>query len=114
GAASGRTLRRLRASGPFARTTRYCGRARIIGAIVQVAEPQIAAPRRMLTVAEIAPLDKRFSELPTEEVLGWAWERFGDKAAIGTSFQGAGLLMMHVSQTCFIQCPVFTLDSGQY
>ena len=27
------------------------------------------------------------------DVLRWVWERFGAKAAVGTSFQGAGLVL---------------------
>ncbi len=79
---------------------------------MQVASDQVASPRRMLTVAEIAPLDKRFGELPTERILAWAWERFGNRAAIGTSFQGAGLVMMHLAKTHGLRFPVFTLDTG--
>ena len=39
-------------------------------------------------------------------------ERFGSRAAIGTSFQGAGLVMMHLAKQNGIQFPVFTLDTG--
>src|SRR3954453_9144214 len=66
----------------------------------------------MLTVAEIAPLDKRLGELPTEKVLAWGLERFGNRAAIGTSFQGAGLVMMHLAKIHGLRFPVFTLDTG--
>lgn len=57
-------------------------------------------------------LDQQFNTLPTEEVLTWAWEKFGKRAAIGTSFQGAGLVMMHLAKQSGIQFPVFTLDTG--
>ena len=50
--------------------------------------------------------------LTTEEILSWAWERFGKKAAIGTSFQGSGLVMMHLAKQHDLQFPVFTLDTG--
>src|SRR5262245_37168208 len=66
----------------------------------------------MLTLFEVIPLDRRFSEAPTEEILTWAWERFGKKAAIGTSFQGAGLVMMHLAKKNNLPFPVFTLDTG--
>ena len=64
------------------------------------------------SVAEIRPLDERFSKAPTEEILEWAWNRFGGRAAIGTSFQGAGLVMMHLAKERGLQFPVFTLDTG--
>jgi phosphoadenosine phosphosulfate reductase len=65
-----------------------------------------------LNPANVRLLDQRFNTLPTEEVLKWAWERFGKRAAIGTSFQGAGLVMMHLAKQNGIQFPVFTLDTG--
>lgn len=65
-----------------------------------------------LTAASTRLLDERFKDLSTEQVLGWAWERFGKKAAIGTSFQGSGLVMMHLAKRNGFQFPVFTLDTG--
>ena len=66
----------------------------------------------MLTSAEVQSLDERFAAMPTEKVLHWASERFGQRAAIGTSFQGAGLVMMHVAKQSGLKFPVFTLDTG--
>ena len=66
----------------------------------------------MLTGPEIQSLNERFADQPTEKILAWAWERFGARAAIGTSFQGAGLVMMHVAQSHGLTFPVFTLDTG--
>jgi phosphoadenosine phosphosulfate reductase len=65
-----------------------------------------------LTPASVRALDQEFDKLPTEKVLGWAWERFGNRAAVGTSFQGAGLVMLHLAKQAGIQFPVFTLDTG--
>ena len=47
----------------------------------------------MLSASEIQSLNQRFGDQPTEKILAWAWERFGPRAAIGTSFQGAGLVI---------------------
>src|SRR5437016_10345918 len=69
-------------------------------------------PTDILTSAEIKSLDQRFNDLPTEEILAWAWERFGPRAAIGTSFQGAGLAMIHLARENHLDFPVFTLDTG--
>src|SRR5947208_335875 len=66
----------------------------------------------MLTVDEVQSLDTQFNTQPTEKVLAWAWERFGKHAAIGTSFQGAGLVMIHLAKRHGFQFPVFTLDTG--
>jgi phosphoadenosine phosphosulfate reductase len=66
----------------------------------------------VLTAADIASLNERFAAAPTEDILRWAWARFGERAAIGTSFQGAGLVMLHVAQRAGLPFPVFTLDTG--
>ena len=66
----------------------------------------------MLTAAEIQSLNQRFNEQPAQEILAWAQERFGPRAAIGTSFQGAGLVMLHLARTHGLRFPVFTLDTG--
>lgn len=66
----------------------------------------------MLNALEVKSLAEPFNRQPTEEILGWAWKCFGDRAAIGTSFQGAGLVMMHIAKRHALPFPVFTLDTG--
>lgn len=66
----------------------------------------------VITPALVRALNEQFDSMPTEEILRWAWERFGVRAAIGTSFQGAGLVMMHLAQQNNLPFPVFTLDTG--
>jgi phosphoadenosine phosphosulfate reductase len=66
----------------------------------------------MLTPLEVKELNARFDAAATEDILKWAWDRFGAKAAIGTSFQGAGLVMMHLARKHSLGFPVFTLDTG--
>ncbi|MDQ3623993.1 MAG: phosphoadenylyl-sulfate reductase, partial [Verrucomicrobiota bacterium] len=69
-----------------------------------------------LLVPEISPqeihaLADEFETRPLTEVLRWAWQRFGAHAAIGTSFQGAGLVMIHHAVQAGLPFPVFTLDT---
>jgi phosphoadenosine phosphosulfate reductase len=66
----------------------------------------------ILTGDEIRSLDLSFGKSPVEEILAWAWKSFGQRAAIGTSFQGAGLVMLHISRINQFDFPVFTLDTG--
>lgn len=66
----------------------------------------------MPTAAEITRLNDEFRDRSAREILGWAWDRFGTRAAIGTSFQGAGLVMMHLAAQHGLAFPVFTLDTG--
>ena len=69
-------------------------------------------PGRTLTPETVAWLDTQFGSMTTEEVLAWAWLRFGRRAAIGTSFQSAGLLMIDLARKNGFDFPVFTLDTG--
>lgn len=66
----------------------------------------------MLNSAELQTLNERFATASTATVLTWAWEQFGPRAAIGTSFQGAGLVLLHLAKERGLGFPVFTLDTG--
>ena len=66
----------------------------------------------ILTPPEIRSLNEQFAEQPTEEILAWAWKRFGARAAIGTSFQGAGLVKLDLALRNNLAFPVYTLDTG--
>lgn len=46
------------------------------------------------------------------EILRWCWETYGERAAIGTSFQGAGLVVLHTAYYRGFRFPAFTLDTG--
>ena len=87
------------------------GRARykLIGLLHEVL---LQTTTEILTRAEVQSLDQRFNQQPTEEILAWAWERFGTRAEIGTSFQGAGLVMIHLARQHNLGFPVFTLNTG--
>jgi phosphoadenosine phosphosulfate reductase len=71
---------------------------------VQLESPHISSE-------EVRSLADGFEAATLPEVLGWAWERFGERAAIGTSFQGAGLVMIHHAVKAGLPFPVFTLDT---
>jgi phosphoadenosine phosphosulfate reductase len=66
----------------------------------------------MISESDLKSLNERFQSGPAETILGWAWERFGERAAIGTSFQGAGLVMIHLAIKHGLNFPIFTLDTG--
>jgi phosophoadenylyl-sulfate reductase (thioredoxin) len=55
---------------------------------------------------------EEFESAPLEEILRWTWETYGAKAAIGTSFQGAGLVVIDTSVRNGFRFPVFTIDTG--
>jgi len=60
---------------------------------------------------EVRSLAEDFEGRTLTELLQWAWQRFGPRAAIGTSFQGAGLVMIHHAVQAGLPFPVFTLDT---
>jgi phosphoadenosine phosphosulfate reductase len=66
----------------------------------------------ILNADEVRALNMQFEGQATVDVLRWAWDRFGTRAAIGTSFQGAGLVIMHLAKSHGLGFPVFTLDTG--
>jgi len=76
--------------------------------------PELIPPPHQgkLTPRDVNRLDRAFLSLSTSEVLGWAWQQFGSRAAVGTSFQGAGLVMIHLARQHGFNFPVFTLDTG--
>lgn len=55
---------------------------------------------------------EEFESAPLVEILRWCWEQYGERAGIGTSFQGAGLVVMHTAWTNGFRFPVFTIDTG--
>src|SRR5215470_13514402 len=65
-----------------------------------------------LNPSEVRFLSAEFESASPAEVLRWAFEQFGNEAAIGTSFQGAGLVTIHQAVAAGIPIPVFTIDTG--
>lgn len=66
---------------------------------------------------EHADLDVRaqaelFESKGLDTILEWTWERFGTNAAIGTSFQGSGLVIIDHAVRLGLGFPVFTIDTG--
>jgi phosphoadenosine phosphosulfate reductase len=74
------------------------------------AEPGGAVTK--LSAADVRLLNERFELQSAEQVLAWAWASFGGRCAIGTSFQGAGLVLLHLAAQAGLPFPVFTLDTG--
>lgn len=52
-----------------------------------------------------------FESASLVEILRWAWENYGDRAGIGTSFQGAGIVVMHTAYENGFRFPIFTIDT---
>lgn len=61
---------------------------------------------------DIPALAREFESYSSKEILQWCWDRFGTKASIGTSFQGSGLVSIHLSRQLGLDFPIFTIDTG--
>ena len=61
---------------------------------------------------EVKRIAAGFESAPLTEILKWLWEKFGERAAIGTSFQGAGLVMIDHALKAGLKFPIFTLDTN--
>jgi phosphoadenosine phosphosulfate reductase len=55
---------------------------------------------------------QQFESQTLAQVLTWTWEKFGKKAAIGTSFQGSGLIIIDEMVKLGLEFPIFTIDTG--
>ncbi len=55
---------------------------------------------------------ERLERADLNDVLSWIWENFGEKAAIGTSFQGSGLVIIDHAMKGGCKFPIFTIDTG--
>lgn len=61
---------------------------------------------------DVREVAERFEGATLEAILGWVWEKFGLEAAVGTSFQGSGLVIIDHAVRLGFRLPVFTLDTG--
>ena len=61
---------------------------------------------------DVPALSMNLENQSLEEVLAWCWEMFGDRAAIGTSFQGSGLVIVDHARKAGLDFPIFTIDTG--
>jgi phosphoadenosine phosphosulfate reductase len=55
---------------------------------------------------------ERLESVQLDEILQWGWDNFGDKAGIGTSFQGSGLVIIDHAIRNNCNFPIFTIDTG--
>lgn len=60
----------------------------------------------------IHELAAEFETSSPTQMLEWAAEQFPNRTSIGTSFQGAGLVIIDLSIQAGLNLPVFTLDTG--
>ena len=61
---------------------------------------------------EVSEETERLECLSLDKLLCWCWNYFGDKAAIGTSFQGSGLVIIDHALRNGCNFPIFTIDTG--
>lgn len=66
----------------------------------------------VLDPSALSGLNERLTALTAEDRLRWAWETFGVRAGIGTSFQPAGVVILHLAKLGKLPIPAFSLDTG--
>lgn len=65
-----------------------------------------------MSASAVRQVSAQLEDQPMESLLRWVWDQFGTRAAIGTSFQGAGLVILHHAFKLGLPLPAFTLDTG--
>jgi adenylyl-sulfate kinase len=63
-------------------------------------------------VFDFETLNREFESASPQEVLSWAWQTFGEKLAVVTSFQPTGIVTLHMLCEIAPQANVLTLDTG--
>jgi phosphoadenosine phosphosulfate reductase len=80
--------------------------------LAPITSPPAVAPLPGADFADAAEINTALAALPAAERLRWAWTHFGTGAAIGTSFQLAGIVTLDLAGTHGFALPAFTLDTG--
>jgi phosphoadenosine phosphosulfate reductase len=68
----------------------------------------------MLSVAEITQLSKRFEDLPPQEILTWAIDKFWPQIAMSSSFQTQSMPLLHMATRIRRDLLIFFLDTGYH
>lgn len=61
---------------------------------------------------EIEQVNKRFAHAEPQEILRWAWDRFGGSLGATSSFQSQSVPLLHMIATTTPDMPVYFLDTG--
>ncbi len=68
--------------------------------------------KRMMKIGDISKdTIKRLNAMSAEELIVWAFENFGERAAIGTSLQLTGTVILHMASRHFKTFRAFTIDT---
>lgn len=65
-----------------------------------------------LNPSQLDTLDAKLNHFAPVDRLRWAADTFGNRAGIGTSFQPAGIVIMHIAKSAGLKIPAFTLNTG--
>jgi len=63
-------------------------------------------------LAELAQESERLERATPEEILVWAWGRFGDRFTMATAFGPEGMVLIHMLARVTPRVPLFNLDTG--
>lgn len=71
------------------------------------------ATRPRLDEAAVRELAQHFESAPAEELLSWAFDRFGDGAALVSSFQAEAMVLIDMAVRLNPRARVLTIDTGR-
>lgn len=54
---------------------------------------------------------KKLNAMPADELIKWAFDNFGERCAVGTSFQLTGTVIVDIASRCAKKFRVFTIDT---
>jgi phosphoadenosine phosphosulfate reductase len=66
----------------------------------------------VLDPSQLNSWETKLTSFAPVDRLRWASETFGSRAGIGTSFQPAGIVIMHLTKSAGLKIPAFTLNTG--
>src|SRR5262245_25686284 len=62
---------------------------------------------------DLAALNREFADAPPEALLRWAFDRFGEKVLIASSFGAEDVALIDLALTVNPEARIFTLDTGR-
>lgn len=80
---------------------------------LELVEPMTAAGRPRIDEREARELADRFADAPAEDVLSWAFNRFGDGVALVSSFQAEAMVLLDMAVRLNPAARVLTIDTGR-
>src|SRR6185369_2528522 len=97
----------------FSRTSRSFSKQRPLNTLLHTPRKVLMTDRVRLSKQEVTHLAHTYEAQSPQEVLQWTLARFGNRAALCTSFQADGMAILDMSWRINPHVRVFTIDTGR-